>query len=141
RGAARLGALAGCVALGFALAAPVYADLAVAASRAERSGTDATFTLESLPAFHFWTDAAAIARDLFDAWWGGDPMSDPLPRFNGLCLTPLFAALVMVSWLEGEWRRTRLWLGFVLACATLAFSRPALEFAVRHLGLHLSVFP
>jgi hypothetical protein len=141
RAFARLGALLTCVLLGFALAAPVYADLALAASRSTRIGADAAYFLPALPIVDSWRGLAEYFALLVDAFQIGNPIDQDYPaRFNGLCLTPFYAALVLVAALEGGWRRTGIWLAFALVCLVLTLWSDAYLFGVKYLGLSLSRF-
>src|SRR5205814_4049918 len=129
------------VAIGFACAAPVYADLALDAARSSRGTPDPAFFLPVLPEIQGPRDLALFFAQVFDAFWRGNPARSSYPGpFNGVCLGPLFAGLLLMSWLEGGWRRAGPWLAFVLVCVALTLWPAGYLFGVRHLGLSFSRF-
>jgi hypothetical protein len=139
--ARRLTLIAAAVAVGFACAAPVYLDLAVAASRSARIDVDADFFLKSIPAIHGPLDVANFVSQWFDANWIGDPIAEAYPvKFSGVSLMPVLAAAFVVGCIGGPWREKALWVGFTALCAMLTLWGDAYLFAVEHLGLGLSRF-
>ncbi len=126
---------------GVLAALPVYGDLWVQFARSARIDTDPEFFLASLPPSGSLRDVGVFLGGLFDMFWQGNPLAPgPTRGFAGLCLTPLFASLVLVSWMDGLWRRTWPWLAFSAATLLITLVPSAYLFAVEHLGLSLSRF-
>ncbi|MCE9595136.1 MAG: hypothetical protein K8S98_13200 [Planctomycetes bacterium] len=137
----RLLVLTASVALGFFCAAPVYADLAIAASRSARADVDTEFFLAALPKIDGPLDVAHFVGQWFDANWLGDPIGEAYPvKFSGVCLMPVLASAFLVACLGARARGNRVWLGFTAICVVLTLSSSAYLFAVEHLGLGLSRF-
>lgn len=136
--------LSGWAAVGLATIAPIYLDLALAASRSARAGADPDFfnpriLLFLLPSLRTVRDALLYLVELFDPFWIGNPIEAGYPlRFDGWCLTPVFFILVLLSPLEGGWRRLSLWHAFIAVCTLMTIWPAAYLFGVEHLGLSLS---
>ena len=129
----------GWVSIGLASIAPAYLDLALAASRSTRAHADSDFFLWILPNLRSWQDVLLYFVEIFDPFWIGNPIVPGYPlRFNGICLTPVFFILVVLSPLEGGWRSTWLWLSFIVVCTLMTAWPAAYLFGVDHLGLSLS---
>lgn len=133
--------LAVCAIVGFALAAPVYLDLLHSSVNSARAGVDVEYFLPSLPIVQNLRDVAAYVSLSIDPFASGNPI-DPAyaPRFNGIALTPFFAALVAIACLEGGWHRAWPWLAFASVCFVLSIWPDAYVFGVKHLGLSFSRF-
>jgi hypothetical protein len=127
--------------LGLASAAPVYLDLALTAGNSLRPERDPQAFVAALHALPSWRDAAPFLTSIFDAFWVGNPIQRDYPlRFNGLSLTPLFSVLMLLSFVDGQWRRLWFWQGFTLLCLLMTVWPAAYFFGVRHFGLALSLW-
>jgi hypothetical protein len=126
---------------GVALSAPIYLDLAIQARQSARLDTEPEFFLVRLPTIRGADDVLRYFAKVFDALWQGNPITiEDQDVFNGLCFTPFFVAVFLVSWMSGVWRRSWLWLAFGLLTFVLTVWHAAYIFGVDHLGLHLSRF-
>jgi hypothetical protein len=86
-------------------------------------------------------ELASFLAQIYDSFWIGNPMrEDYRGTFAYLCVTPLVASLASLVWLEGEWRRARLWLVLLAVTGILTVWPDALRFGIEHLGLSLSRF-
>ncbi|MFN0245006.1 MAG: hypothetical protein ACKVWV_19145 [Planctomycetota bacterium] len=136
-----IGGLALAVAVGGVCALPCLADVALAAMNSARVDTDASFFLERMPAASTFGDRLTILLQAFDVFTIGDPFAeDAQIRFAGVCWTPLFAGLALISCLEGGWRRAWPWMAFVLVGFAMVLWPPVYQFGIEHLGLNLSRF-
>lgn len=136
-----IGGITLAAAIGGVCALPCLADVALAASRSARVGTDASFFLERMPAASTLADRLTILLQAFDVFTIGDPFAEESQiRFAGVCWTPLIAGLALISCLEGGWRRAWPWIAFVLVGFAMVLWPPAYRFGIEHLGLGLSRF-
>jgi hypothetical protein len=128
-------------AAGFLLAAPVYLDLLHSSANSARAGVDAEYFLPALPSIQSLKDVASYLSLTIDPFVSGNPIEPTYaPHFNGIALTPFFAALVAIACLEGGWKRAWPWLAFASVCFVLSIWPAAYLFGVAHLGLSFSRF-
>ncbi len=130
-----------CAALGLAAAAPVYVDLAIAATRSARLGVDTEFLMASLPRIGSVQDVLRIFAVMVDPFLATDPLGAPRgSEFNGTSLAPIHAGLVGLAFLPEARRRAGPWLAFVAVSLVLTLWPQAYRFGVEYLGLSLSRF-
>ncbi len=133
--------IAACALIGLAAAAPVYADLALQASRSARVDVDSAFFLASLPHLEGVRDTCAFLASMVDAFLTTDPYSAGRARdFNGASLAPAFAGFVGLAFASGALRRAAGWLAFSALALLLTVWPAAYLFGVEHLGLSISRF-
>ena len=126
------------VAVGTALALPVFLDLSLAAKESARLNVPASFYTALFPHISSWQDAAGwlattAVPDLF-----GNPSSPDYPFvYNGRSVVP-WASLLALSGIPFSLRKTWGWWLAVAICVVLAFDRPLYHFAVAHLGFGFS---
>lgn len=138
---ATIGALALCALLGGMAAAPVYADLALQASRSARLEVDHEFFLASLPRLDGPREVLGFLASMVDAFVATDPYGLARERdFNGASLAPAFAGFVGLAFASGARRRAAGWLAFAAFCVLMTIWPAAYLFGVDHLGLSLSRF-
>lgn len=136
-----IGGIALAVAIGGVCALPCLADVALAATSSARVDTEASFFLERMPAASTLGDRLTILLQAFDVFTIGDPFAEESSiRFAGVCWTPFFVGLALISCLEGGWRRAWPWIAFVLVGFAMVLWPPAYQFGIEHLGLSLSRF-
>ncbi len=134
-------AMLGAALCGVLLSAPIYLDLAIQAGQSARLDTEPEFFLVRLPAIREAGDVALYFAKVFDALWQGNPITiEDQDVFNGLCFTPFFVAMFILSWMNGAWRRSWPWLAFGVLTFVLTVWHAAYLFGVDHLGLNLSRF-
>ncbi|MCH2172636.1 hypothetical protein MK489_17815 [Myxococcota bacterium] len=139
--AKRAAMLAGAALVGVVSVAPVYLDLLMTTQRSARLHADASFFLAALPTLHGARDLAVYLLQVVDPFWLGNPIRDAYPTsFDGVCLSPMVAGLLLLSF-TGGWPR-RVWPAHLFVVGTLAMTlSPALfRIGVEFFGLRVSRF-
>jgi hypothetical protein len=122
--------------------APVYLDILVDLQRSTRAGAGIDEVMHGLPRLLSAQDVRVFLVQLYDVFWLGDPLGGSYPVkisvVIGHCVTPFFAAAIVLA-LAGKARgRSLYWLGFGSLALLLAVWTPAFRFGVQHLGLSFS---
>ena len=132
--------LIGSAVLGLIMASPVFLDLAVNAQRSARLSTGDEFFLGMLPGTNSFKYLGMFLFSIFDPFWVGNPIERGYPylSFNGLCLTPLYFGLFLLSFFYGQWRKLWPWQLFAILCLIATVWPKAYLFMVHYMGFHLS---
>ena len=131
--------LAGSVCFGLAMTLPVFIDLVLNAMGSARLSAGNDFFLAVLPKIHDIKKFGIYLGQCFDAFLVGNPIKSGYPLvFNGICLTPLYSILFLLSFVNGQWRKLWPWHFFCFVCLIGTIWPSAYLYAVKHLGFHLS---
>ena len=126
--------------VGMLLALPGLLDLALTARQSSRlSGVSDDFFLGVLPSTQDLRGFASYLITLFDWSWLGNAIHANYPlKFNGISFTPVYGALIWLSFLLSKRRVTIFWQATLLLCLAGTIFPSVYLFAVHHLGFNLS---
>lgn len=129
--------LVGAALAGVVTALPAYLDVFIYTQRSVRFKVGDEFFLAVLPSIRSFNELALFLSQLFDAFWFGNVIKQEYPFvFNGLCLTPFYFVLLLLS--LGLWRQLWAWQLWVAGCLLATIWAPAYLFMVHYLGFSLS---
>jgi len=132
-------ALTGAAFFGVLMTAPAYMDVLEAARRAGRFNAGMDFLLSAMPNIGTFGEFLVYLNSMLDAFIFGNPIKENFVfSFNGLSLSPLYTALLLLTFVKGRWRRLWPWQAFLLFCIIGTAWPPAHIFAIRYLGFKLS---
>lgn len=134
--------LIGAALLGLIMASPVFVDLAVNAQRSARLSAADEFFTAVLPGINSFKYLGVFLFSIFDPFWVGNPIERGYPylSFDGLCLTPLYFGLFLLSFFHGQWRKLWPWQLLAILCLIATVWPKAYLFVVHYMGFNLSRF-
>ena len=133
------GGLMAAVVLGFLASLPVLPDVAAAAARSDRASQGAPWVAERVFEYLRRGGLQVLLSQLVDPFWFGNVVSSEYPFvFKGETVGPFFAGMLLLSLVDGQWRRLWPWQVYTLACLAALTWPSVFLFGQRYLGLHLS---
>ena len=129
---------ASALAVGAALALPVYADLAHISAESARVAPDPSFFTSVLPRLDSMRTALRFLVLGTTPWLFGNPIGANYPfPYDGLSVTPLVIFFAVVSVFAAFKKTWGWWLAIGVLCV-LAFVHPLYALCVKYLGFNLS---
>jgi len=134
--------LVGAALLGLVMTSPVFFFFSVNAQRSARLSAADEFFTAMLPGTNSFKYLGMYLFSIFDPFWVGNPIEQGCPylSFNGLCLTPLYFGLFLLSFFHSQWRKLWPWQLFAILCLVANVWPKAYLFMVHYMGFNLSRF-